>query len=128
MAFDQNMGGHSSLIPLVPASVRTATVTGTAVDVTQYIGEIAILLDSGAGGAGATLDVAIQDCDTVGGSYTALSPAFAFTQVGNAAAAQVKVLNLDALAVRAFIKAVGTIAGTASFAMSVNALGTKQNV
>ena len=121
----QNLGQLLNLIPLHPTAVRTATATGTGIDITDYVGELAVILDSAAGtGTAPTLDVKLQDSDAVGGTYADIAGA-TFTQVITAAGAQKIAVKVDAI--NKFIRAVGTIGGTGpSFAFSVKAVGVKQ--
>lgn len=122
---EQNVAQQLNMLALHPTAARTATGQGSAVDVRDYVGEIAIVLDSAAGsGTAPTLDVTIEESDTSGGTYTAVSGA-AFTQVAAAAAAEKIAVKVDGL--KRFIRAKYTIAGTSpSFTFSVNALGMKQ--
>lgn len=122
---EQNLGQVLNLIALHPTAARTATVNGTGVDVTQFVGEIAVVLDSAAGtGTSPTMDVKLQDSDAVGGTYADI-PGATFTQVVDAVAAQKIAVKVGG--VNKFIRAVATIGGTTpSFTFSVNAVGVKQ--
>lgn len=121
---NQNIAGNATLYSLLPAvAARSTTATGTGVDISACKGSIAFILDSAIGSAGDTLDVVIQDSDTLGSGYGAVTGG-AFTQVTSAAAAQQKIsLNADSL--KKYVRAVGTIAGNGSesFTFSVTALG-----
>lgn len=109
--------GHSEVLALSPAAAGVSSSQNrTGLDVSKYEGLMAIVLDSSAGGAGATLDVKIQEADTVGGSYTDV-PNATFTQVGNAVSRQKLVLNVEN--VKPAIRVVATIGGTASYNFSV---------
>lgn len=110
---------------LFPSAARTATANGTGVDLQQYSGDVAVLLDSAAGtGTSPTLDVKLQD-SADNSTFADISGA-TFTQVTSAAAAQEKiVINKDAA--RRYVRAVATIGGTSpSFTFSVNAVGIKK--
>lgn len=122
---DQNLGQALNLLALHPTAARTATANGTGIDIRDYVGELAVVLDSAAGtGTSPTMDVKLQDSDAVGGTYTDIAGA-TFTQVVGAAAAQKIALKVDNI--NRFIRAVATIGGTTpSFTFSVNALGVKQ--
>ena len=113
---------HSTLVNLLPSLARTASANGTGVDVTVYEGIAEVVLDSGAGGAGATLDVKLQD-SADNSTYADITGA-AFTQVGNAASQQK--ISVDLSKARQYVRAITTIAGTASFASSVNMLARKK--
>lgn len=107
---------------LAPAT-RTASANGTGIDLTDYEGSMAAILDYTAGGSGATMDVKLQDCATVGGTYADIAGA-AFTQAGNAAGQQI--ISFDVQAARAFVRAVVTIGGTASFISNLSLVGLKK--
>lgn len=109
---------------LAISGVRTTTFTGTAIDISQYQGVLKAILDSGAGGAAATLDGKIQTGDAADGSDAADVSGAVFTQVGNAAAKSA--IGVDTRACKKYIRFVGTIAGTASFNFAVVAVGQKQ--
>lgn len=114
-----------TLLNLFPSAARTATANGTGVDLQQYSGDVAVILDSAAGtGTAPTLDVKLQDSDD-NSTFADVSGA-TFTQVTNAAASQQKiVVNKDAA--RRYVRAVATIGGTSpSFTFSVNAVGVKK--
>lgn len=121
---NQNIAGNATLYNLLPSVAgRSTTATGTGVDISACKGSIAFILDSAIGSAGDTLDVVIQDSDTLGSGYGAVTGG-AFTQITSAANSQQKIsLNADSL--KKYVRAVGTIAGngTESFTFSVNALG-----
>lgn len=105
-------------VQLVPVtSAASATVTGTGQDISQLQadGTAIVLLDSTAGGAGATLNVKLQSCATLGGTYVDLG--VAFTQVGNAVSFQE--IGVQLRASQKFIRALCTIAGTATFTFAV---------
>ena len=92
-----------------------ATVTGTGVDLQPYINpggrEMKVSLSSLDTGLDAdeTLDVTIEEGDTLGGSYTAISGA-AFTQHAQADGAKFETIHFKTL--KRFVRAVATIAGT----------------
>lgn len=128
--FAGNSGDHMQVLDLIPSASIVATGNGTGVDIIQFTGQIAIVLDCGAATAGSspTMDIKIQD-SADNSSFADLSPAFAFTQVTNAASVQKKVLSKDAAVVRRYIRAVKTIGGTSSpaFPCSVKGYGTYKN-
>lgn len=110
---------------LFPADSKTATANGTGVNVSDYTGVLRAILSSEAGtGTTPTLDVKIQD-SADNSTFADLSPAKAFTQVTDAAAA-FESIAIDTRAVRKFIRAVVTITGaSAAFVFSVNVVGQK---
>ena len=120
----QNVMDTLQLLNLFPTAARTATANGTGVDLNDYEGDIAIMIDSDAGtGTAPTLDVKIQD--------SADNSAFAdvtdatFTQITTTAGRQKIVVNSDSSA--RYVRAVATITGTTpSFTFSVNAVGIKK--
>jgi hypothetical protein len=106
------------------AATVTAISDQTGVDISDYEGDIQLILNATAAGSGATFDCRIEHADTVGGSYTAVTGG-GFTQVGNTAAKQVITLNADEL--KGFIRfSVTSDAGTGSSSMIVNGIGLKK--
>jgi hypothetical protein len=111
----------ATAVAVLPTAALTTTTTGSAVDKGAYVGEAAFILASGAGGAGATMDVKLRHCATSGGSYADITGA-TFTQVGDAVA--LEKINVDLRKCNRYIKAVATIAGSASFSCSLTMLAT----
>lgn len=119
---------------LAPTAVRTADLSGTAVDLNDYEGDIVVILDVASGGT-STLDVKIQSADTSGGSYSDVTTAFyrggsevasaavAFTQVSTSASKQYLVFPKGAA--KRYIKAVSTTSSS-SHTYSINAVGAKK--
>ncbi|MFZ9959280.1 MAG: hypothetical protein ACO3GP_02715 [Candidatus Limnocylindrus sp.] len=119
---------------LAPTAVRTTDLSGTAVDLNDYEGDIVVILDVASGGT-STLDVKIQSADTSGGSYSDVTTAFyrggsevasaavAFTQVSTSASKQYLVFPKGAA--KRYIKAVSTTSSS-SHTYSINAVGTKK--
>jgi hypothetical protein len=103
---------------LAPTASRTSALSGTAVDLNDYEGDICVILDVENGGT-STLDVKIQSADTSGGSYSDVSNA-SFTQVSTSASKQT--LVFDKGSAKRFIKAVSTVS-TSTHTYSVNAFG-----
>ncbi len=106
---------------LIPVATRAATVEGNAVDIDEYEGNLAVVLDSGAASAGDTLDVTIQERADATDDWANV-PADAlydpatgandtFDQVTNAGGASFQVKALRRNRLKAQIRAVGTIAG-----------------
>ena len=79
---------------LAPTASRTSALSGTAVDLNDYEGDICVILDVENGGT-STLDVKIQSADTSGGTYSDVTDA-AFTQVSTSASKQTLVLTKGA--------------------------------
>lgn len=114
-----------SLAPLtlVAPSTRTATVTGTGVDLAPYAatGDINIKIVADVGtvtGTTPTLDIKIQDSDD-NSSFSDITGA-TFTQITATGAGAVEIHTRTA---KRYIRAVGTIAGTTpSFPLAIWAL------
>lgn len=119
---------------LAPTAVRTTNLSGTAVDLVDYEGDIVVILDVANGGT-STLDVKIQSADTSGGSYSDVTTAFyrdgsevasaavAFAQVSTSASKQYLVFPKGAA--KRFIKAVSTTSSS-SHTYSINAISAKK--
>jgi len=123
---DQNLGEVLQVIEMLAPVRRTETVTGSAIDLKDYVGDLKVILSTSAGGgADHTLDVKLTECDTSGGTYTDVSGA-AWTQVTDAAdSTEAITVNVDGL--KRYVKAVATIAGTSpTFDMALVAVGMKQ--
>ena len=106
------------------AGTYTADASGAGADLQGYQGVLKIILDSGAGGGTTpTLDVKIQD-STDNSSFTDVVGK-TFAQVTTIASLQS--LGIDTRAVRRYIRAVLTIAGTTpTFGLAVVVAGQKQ--
>ena len=119
---------------LAPTAVRTSNLSGTAVDLNDYEGDVVVILDVAASGT-STLDVKIQSSDTSGGSYGDVTTAFyrdgsevasaavAFAQVSTSASKQYLVFPKGAA--KRWIKAVSTTSSS-SHTYSINAVGAKK--
>ena len=120
----QEILGVSVLSLLDPAD-RGTSANGSAVDILDYEGQAAAILQSAAGtGTTPTLDVKIQDSADGSTGWADVTGA-AFAQVTNAASAQV--LKFNASAARRYIRAVATVGGTTpSFSCAVSFVGKKQ--
>jgi hypothetical protein len=115
-----------TVIELFPAAVRASTSNGTGVDMLDYTGQMKLILDASAQGSGITNDVKLQD-SADNSSFADVSPAVAFTQVGNTASLQTVHVNVDKL--RRYVRAVATIGGGSSTgAYSVVGVVAKQQV
>jgi len=112
---------------LIPLAEHTVTVNGTGISVAelQDMVKLILLVDSKSG-AGRTLDIEIEDGDTLGGAYASLSPPVTFAQVGVTDAQEAIDLKIDST--RAFIRAALTIAGTSPvFHVGLAVLGRTGN-
>lgn len=119
---------------LAPTAQRTADLSGTAVDLNDYEGDVIVILDVENGGT-STLDVKIQSSDTEGGSYSDVTSVFnldgteqasaavAFAQVSTSASKQYLVFPKGAA--KRWVKAVSTTS-TSTHTYSINALGAKK--
>lgn len=118
-----NKGINTFTQAAVPAA-RTATVTGTGFNISEYNGNITFTQSVGTvTGTSPTLDGKIQD-SADDSSYADVSGA-TFTQVTSST--NLQTLNVDTRSVRKYLRYVGTIAGTSPvFPSSVTAIGQKQ--
>lgn len=127
MAITQRGLEKLELLSLHPTAARTSTSSGTGVDLQQYDGDVVLILDSAAAGAGTnpTLDVTVEHSDASGSGYTAITGA-AFTQVTNAASQQKLVISRDDA--KRYVRVTYTIGGTnsPSFTFSVTGVGVKK--
>ena len=125
---DNSIANLLVLSALLPAT-STSTRTGTGIDVTAYDGNVACIVRSSVGtGTTPTLDFKLQDSDAVGGTYADVTGATA-TQITDAAegALNTQKIVFNANKVKAFVRVVGTIAGTTpSFINSAEFVGNKQ--
>jgi hypothetical protein len=112
---------------LAAAARRTATLTGTGIDVLAYEGVGLFVLNSSAGtGTDPTLDVKLQHsdddvtyADVTAGAFTQV------TDVAGTAGVQVKKLNVADL--KRYVRVVGTVGGgTPSFDYGVEFLGIRK--
>ena len=72
---------------LLATTTITAVGDQSGVDLGGLERDIQIILNATAAGSGATFDCRIEESDTEGGSYTAVTGG-GFTQIGNAAASR----------------------------------------
>jgi hypothetical protein len=123
-----NALAQGNVLQGIVAGTYTATETGTGVDMSAGEGvAVAILNCSDGTGTSPTLDVKLQSCATVGGTYADISGA-TFTQVIDSGGG-VQVLPFVVGDAEAFVRAVGTITGTTpSFDVSVTLLYFKKAV
>jgi len=116
----------ASVLSLLDPSERNATANGSAVDILNYEGQAAAILQSAAGtGTSPTLDVKLQDSADGSTGWADITGA-TFTQVTNAAPSA-QAVKFNASAARRYIRAVATVGGTTpSFACAVSLVGKKQ--
>ena len=121
----QEILGVSVLSLLDPAG-RDTTANGSAVDILNYEGQAAAILQSAAGtGTDPTLDVKLQDSADGSTDWQDITGAV-FTQITDAAVST-EVIKFNASAVRRFVRAVATIGGTTpSFICAASFVGKKQ--
>ena len=120
-----NLGDKTTLLSLLPNDVVTTTGLGSAVDLEDYEGEMAVVLDAEAGGASITYAVKLQESDTSGGTYTDVTGgAFTTTDANTALVEKISVNTND---MKRFVKLSITVAGgTGAGAVSVVALASKK--
>ena len=120
-----NLGDKTFVLSLLPNDVVTTTGLGSAVDLEDYEGEMAVVLDAEAGGASITYAVKLQESDTSGGSYTDVTGgAFTTTDANTALVEKISVNTND---MKRYVKLSITVAGgTGAGAVSVTALASKK--
>ena len=120
-----NLGDKTTLLSLLPNDVVTTTGLGSAVDLNDYEGEMAVVLDAEAGGASITYAVKLQESDTSGGTYTDVTGgAFTTTDANTALVEKISVNTND---MKRYVKLSITVAGgTGAGAVSVTALASKK--
>lgn len=127
MAISQRGLEKLDLLTFHAVAARTATGDGTGVDLQTYDGDLALILDSAAAGAGTnpTLDVTVEHSDESGANYTQIGST-AFTRVTNTAARQILVISKDEA--KRYVRVKYTIGGTSSpsFTFSVTGVALKK--
>lgn len=115
------------LLSFHPTAARTATGDGTGVDLQQYDGDVVLILDAAAAGAGTnpTLDVSVEHSDESAANFTQIGST-AFTRVTDAASRQKLVISKDEA--KRYVRVKYTIGGTnsPSFTFSVTGVGVKK--
>lgn len=104
-----NLGTKTTILGLLRNDVVAATATGSAIDLLGYEGDMAVLLDAEAGGAGITYAVKLTESDTSGGAYTDVTGGAFTTTAANTASLQKITVNVTTL--KRFVKATATVAG-----------------
>lgn len=127
MAIHQQTLEKLQHFPLHPVASETSTFTGATTniaDLTDYDGDIQIILDAGAAASSGTMTGKIQHSDTTtSGDFSDVTGG-GFTAVAQAAAKEVITLNRDNL--KRYIRFVGTIAASGTTIYSVNGYGLKK--
>ena len=106
----------------------TTTQLSGSLDLTDYVGEVIVVLHSeeGTGNADNTLNVQMQESVATGGTYTNITGAV-FTEVDDTAGGSLQGIKVDADDILGFMKANGIIAGTTpSFIYGISVIGRKQ--
>jgi len=116
---------QANVVELVANAVRTSTLTPTGIDISAYSGPAQIVLQSSAKTAGTspTLNCKLQECDTVGGTYTDVS-GVAFAEVTTADSTEMLAIKPSEL--QQFVRVLCTIGGTSTptFGFSVSMIAT----
>lgn len=124
MAISQRGLEKLQLLSVHPVAARTATGDGTGVDLRALDGDLALILDSAAAGAGTnpTLDVTVEHSDESAANFTQIGTT-AFAQVTSTASRQILVISKDEA--KRYVRVKYTIGGTASpsFTFSVTGVG-----
>lgn len=116
-----------------PTAARTTSTTGAAINLLDYEGTGAMILDSAAATAGTTptLDVTLEESDDGSTNWTAVPPAayaeaVEFAQVTTTASQQVRHFNVSDR--KQFVREKHVIGGSASpsFVHSLNLLAKKK--
>lgn len=103
-----------TIVPLLAMSARSVSENGTGADMRDYIGKGKVILDAALGsGTTPTLNVKLQHSDDDGSTdtYTDITDGD-FDEVTGAAGNGVQEKEIDLDAVRRYVRAVATIAGT----------------
>ena len=123
-----NLGSKTDLLELHNNAVVTATGAGTPanVDLIDYEGDVAFIIDAAAAGSGVTLTAKIQTSNTTdtgdfvdatGGGFTAAAANTAFQEK----------IYLNSNDLRRYVRVLFTVSGgTGEGAVSVVALGSKK--
>ncbi len=122
---DRNLGDLLQTIEVVPPVRIAASANGSGIDIRDYVGDMKVILSSSAGGGTTpTLDVKLQD-SADNSTFGDISGA-AFTQVTDAADLT-EAINIDADAVKRYVRVVETITGTSpTFDRAIVAVGVKK--
>lgn len=130
MSLARDLASGTDPLELEAVDTYTTTQTSPALDLTSYTGIAHVQLHSkeGTGNADNTLIVKLQHSETSGGAYTDITGKV-FTTVDDTAGGAILGLALDMNAIKGFVKAVGTIAGTTpSFIYGVSVQARKEKI
>lgn len=126
------MGIMQDLVRATPVALRaagrqTADSNGTGVDISNYEGFGIVVVDASyVSGTTTTLDVIVEECDTSGGTYTAV-PDFTIAQLGASGSTfQVKAIELQQR--KKFLRARVDVSssGTPVYDLAVTLIGQKK--
>lgn len=127
MAISQRGLEKLDLLTFHAVAARTATGDGTGVDLQAYDGDLALILDAAAAGAGTnpTLDVTVEHSDESAANFTQIGST-AFTRVTNTASRQILVISKDEA--KRYVRVKYTVGGTnsPSFTFSVTGVALKK--
>lgn len=119
---------NATVTQLEANDIRTASLSGTAFDIREYVGPVLVILHSDAGtGTTPTLNGKMQDGATSGGSFADVSGA-AFAEIDDTAGGAHETIVIPANSVKRWLKFIGTIAGggSESFGFGVTIIGIKK--
>ncbi len=119
-----NLGSKTTILGFIPNDVVTATKTGSAIDLTNYEGDMVVLLDAEAGGSGVTYAVKLTASDTSGGTYTDVTGGAFTTTTANTLLLEKIFVNVTDI--KRFVKVVVTAAGTTPLG-AVSVIGLASN-
>lgn len=118
--------GNITVKNILPVATFGADANGSAVDVSEYDGPVAVLLNTSAGTGDMTLDVKLQDSADGSTGWADVASA-AFTRVTTTASSQKLVFNPAATA--KFVRAVIDVGGTTpSFVVGSQLVGVPKYV
>jgi len=126
MATQQRNLENLQIGTMLSSAIKTIAATGaeTGINFAGFDGDIVFDLNFSAAGAGGTLDLRIEESDTLGGTYTAVTGG-TFTQIGNAAGSQRLVISKDDA--KNFLRVnVTARGGSASVNMSLDYIGLRK--
>jgi hypothetical protein len=110
---------------LFPNAVVTVTAVGSALDISDYEGNITVVLDAAAGGSGVVIASKVTHCATSGGSYADVTGGGFTTTSANTASKQSITFNADE--VEKFLKISFTVTGgTGAGGVAVSVVGVKK--
>lgn len=118
--------GNATVKNLVPVATFDADANGTGVDVSEYDGPVAVVLNASAGTGDMTCNIKLQSSATSGGTYADITGA-AFTEVTTTASSQKIVI--DPATTSKFVRAVVDVGGTTpSFIVGAQIIGEPKYV